>query len=162
MGARLINPEQVAGALTDLAPFMSLVSEAQVLDFSRNAGYGPWVKLRFPEPGLLKGLETGQRYHVLFIHITEDEMPAAAEGKERLPYKLSQIAGMMCADENFRHFITASYGEPCHNKEDAAQWLREACGVESRSYLDVNDTAAETFRGILKAYDAWKQQGNEP
>jgi len=65
---------------------------------------------------------------------------------------------MLCADEQFRHWVTQTYGEPCHDKDQAAQWLREACGVESRSFLDSVDTAGETFRGIMKAYDEWKQQ----
>ena len=84
-------------------------------------------------------------------------MPAALEGKERKPYKASQLAGMMCADEQFRHWITQTYGTVCHDKDQAAQFIREACGVASRSLLDSDPVSAEIFQNILKSYDDYKQ-----
>ena len=156
----MIAPERVPGLISDLSPYLSLVCEAQVLDFSRRAHYGPWVKFRVPEPGLLQGMEAGQRFHVLLIRVMEDEMPATANPEDRRPYKVSQLAGMMCADSQFRAFITATYGEVCHNKDQAAEWVRGACNVASRSLLDTDETAAETFRGILKAFDEWKKEAS--
>ena len=154
----MIPPEQVPGHLTDLGPYLSLVCEAQVLDFSVRAGYGPWLKLRVENPESLVGLATGQRFHLLLVAIGDDEMPAAANPQDRKPYKLSQLAGMLCADEQFRHWVTQQYGEHCHDKYQAARWLREACGVESRSFLDSVDSAGDTFRDIMRGFDEWKQQ----
>ena len=154
----MIPPESVAGHLADLAPYMSLVAECQVLDFSTRAQYGPWIKIRLAEPGMLQGLEAGQRFHLMLIKIGDDEMPAALEGKERKPYKLSQLAGLLCNEEQFRHWVTREYGDACPDYDTAAQWLRESCGVESRAYLDSNETAAEIFRGIMADYDAYKQE----
>ena len=157
----MISPEEVAGHLVDLAPYMSLVAECQVLDFSIRAQYGPWLKIRVAEPGMLQGLEAGQRFHLMMIAIGSDEMPAALNPEDRKPMKLSQIAGYLCTQEEFRLWVTETYGEPCHDKDEAAQWLREATGVESRAYLDSNEAAAEIFRDIIREYDRYKQQPGE-
>jgi len=137
---------------------MTVACEVQVIDFSKRAGYGPYLKTRMPDAALLDGFESGQRYHMLLIRIGDDEMPAATNPEDRKPMKQSQIAGYLCTQEEFRHWVTQVYGEPCHDKDQAAQWLREACGVESRSYLDANETAAQIFRDIVKDYDEFKQQ----
>jgi hypothetical protein len=137
---------------------MALVCECQLIDFSGRAGYGPWLKVRVENPESLVGFAAGQRFHLLLVAIGDDDVPATANPEARKPYKLSQLAGMMCADAEFRAFIGATYGEPCHDKDDAAQWVREACGVESRSFLDSNQEAGETFKTILQSFDEWKQQ----
>lgn len=153
----MIHPERVPGLLADLAPYLSLICEGQVLDFSTRAQYGAWFKMRVPEPGLLRGMKANQRYHLLLIRVMEDEMPATPDPEKRRPYRTSQLAGFLCSQEDFRHFITQTYGQACHNADAAAQWVREACNVPSRSLLDSDETAAETFKRIAKAYDEWKQ-----
>ena len=155
----MIQPEEVPGHLEDLKPYVSLVCEAQVLDFNARAGYGPWIKFRFQNPETLAGFATGQRFHLLLIAIGDDDMPATANPQDRKPYKLSQISGMLCSQDDFRQWVTQTYGEVCHNKDEAADWVRKACNVESRSLLDVDETAATTFRAIMAAFDAWKQKG---
>lgn len=152
----MIAPEQVAGHLADLAPYLS-ICEAQLLDFSSRAGYGPWLKVRVENPDLLVGMKPGQRFHLMLIAIGDDDMPATNDPEKRKPYKASQIAGMMCNEPSFRQFITATYGEACPTAEDAAVWLRESCGVESRSYLDSNPAAAEIFQNIIREFDEWKK-----
>jgi len=154
----VIPPEQVPGHLTDLGPYLSLVCEAQVLDFSVRAGYGPWLKLRVENPESLVGLATGQRFHLLLVAIGDDEMPAAANPQDRKPYKQSQIAFLLCQDHQFWAFIKEQYGAACNDAHDAGNWLRESCGIESRAYLDSNPDAAETFKRIDTEYQAWKQQ----
>jgi len=153
--------EQVPELIEALKPYVSQVAEVQLLDYSARAQYGPWAKFRYLNADSLKGYEQGQRFHLILIAITEAEMPAALEGKERKPYRLSQLAGMLCNEEDFRRWVTETYGEPCHDKDEAAQWLREATGVESRAYLDSNEAAAEIFRDIVREYDLYKQQPGE-
>lgn len=151
----MIQPEEVASHLSDLAPYFTVACEAQVIDFSRRTHYGPWVKLRVPETGILEGMQSGQRYTLLMVRIGDDEMPVSNEHK---PYRLSQIAGMLCSQEDFRAWIKHAYGEDIPDKDAAAQWVRESCGVESRAYLDSVESAAEIFRNIMNDYDTWKQQ----
>lgn len=151
----MIPPEQVPLHLNDLAPYFAVAGECQVIDFSRRNYYGAWIKLRVEHIEQLSGFESGQRYQLLMVKLEDDEMPSSNEQKQ---YKLSQKAGYLCTQEEFRHWVTQEYGIPCHDKDEAAQWLREACGVESRSFLDSVDAAGETFRSIMKAFDDWKQQ----
>ena len=153
----MTTPGRAHELIDALRPYVSQVAEVQLLDFSTRAQYGPWIKVRFPSPADLAGYKTGQRFHMILVEITEDDMPAAGEGKERKPYKLSQLAGMLCADPQFWAFIKDSYGEACPDKDTAAQWVREACGVESRSFLDSVEASGTTFRGIMESFDSWKQ-----
>ena len=153
----MIQPEDVPGYLSDLAPYLSLVCEGQIIDFSIRAGYGPWLKIRVPEPGLLEGLKPGQRFHVMMIHVPEDEMPASKDPEKRKPYRPSQMAGYLCNEPGFREFIAVTYGEVCHDTDEAAEWIRGLCGVRSRSELDSNPAAAETFRNMINEFDSWKR-----
>mgnify|MGYP001577331788 FL=1 len=89
-------------------------------------------------------------------------MPAALEGKDRKPFKLSQKAGYLCNDPAFRQFIEYYCGRPFPDVATAAQWVREMCGVTSRSMLDSNPAAAQTFNNILSEYDSWKRAGENP
>lgn len=153
----MLAPERVAGHLADLAPYLAVVCEAQIIDFSRRAGYGPYVKLRVPDPGLLNGMEAGQRYHLMLVKIMEDEMPATPNPEDRKPYKASQMAGAFCVDKEFWRWIKHVYGDDIQDKDGAAKWVRQACAVESRSMLDTNDAAAEIWRDIVRDFDQWKR-----
>ena len=154
----MIPPESVPELLEQLRPFVAQVSEVQLLDFSTRAQYGAWAKFRYPDASALRGYETGQRFHLILIAIQEDEMPAANEGKERLPYKASQKAGYLCTQEDFRVWIKVAYGEDIPDKDAAAQWLRESCGITSRALLDAGGPALDIFNDIMRDYDIWKQQ----
>ena len=156
----IVNPEAVPELLEQLRPFVAQVSEVQLLDYSTRAQYGAWAKFRYPEASALRGYETGQRFHLILIAIQEDEMPAAGDGKERLPYKASQKAGYLCTQADFRAWIKHAYGEEIPDKEAAAQWLRESCGITSRALLDAGGPAVDIFNDILRDYDEWRQ-GNE-
>lgn len=62
--------------------------------------------------------------------------------KERRPFlslPRSQQAALACDSPQFRHWLRAD------GKEDAAQWVRTACGVKSRSELDHDQRAAAAW-----------------
>mgnify|MGYP001610309744 CR=1 FL=1 len=149
-------PERVPALLQELGRYLE-VQEVQVIDFSLRARYGPWLKVRVEDDGLLEGLKPGQRFHMILIAIGDDDMPATANPQDRKPYKLSQLAGMMCSQADFWQWITEAYDTPCSNKDEAADWLRSVCNVESRSLFDTDDVAGETFRKLMAEYDQWKQ-----
>lgn len=154
----MIPPELVSARLDELKPYMAIACEVQTIDFSWRAHYGPWIKMRIEDGELLHDLKPGQRFVMMLVKLGDDEMPAAANPQDRKPMKLSQQAGYLCTLEEFRQWVTETYGDPCNDKDEAAVWLREACGIESRSFLDSNETAGDTFRAIIKSYDEWKQQ----
>ncbi len=45
-----------------------------------------------------------------------------------------------------------------HTPEDCADWLRKACGIESRAEIDHNDTARAMLDRIMADYSKWERQ----
>lgn len=64
--------------------------------------------------------------------------------------KLAQSAGILCADKVFQEWC----GET--SDEEAARYVRERCGVDSRAHLDHNDEAAKAFKDMKLEYEAWR------
>lgn len=167
----MINPEDVPQILAELRPYLSEICEVSLADWQWNPNSGAWVKFRLPDESHLqvysgkdragRTQKFGQRYHMMLIEVNDDELPMQVEPQnpEPKPMKLSQLAGVMGTQELFRKWVTETYGEPCNNPDEAAQFIREACGIESRSMLDSNNTAGETFRSMLREFDDWKAEG---
>jgi hypothetical protein len=156
----VIQPEDVVQALEELRPFFRVLEEVQLCDFGESANSGPWVKFRLLAPESLepyrgqdrsgRNARTGKRYTLMLIELNDQEEPVQAEPKT---YKLSQIAGAKCNDPNFRAWLASEYGEPMPDAEAAAAFIRQLCGIESRSYLDTIEHAATIFRTLLADYD---------
>lgn len=156
-------PEQVAEAIESLKPYFTTVVEAQLKDYGESANAGCWVSFRVPMPEDLepfrgqdrsgRNARTGKRYTLMLIEISDQEEHVPAEDK---PRKLSQIAGAVCNDPNFRAWAAAKYGETINDADAAAEFIRSLCGVESRRDLDINDGAAVIFRQVLGDYDEAK------
>lgn len=45
-----------------------------------------------------------------------------------------------------------------HSPEDCVDWLRKACGIESRAELDHNAQAHEMLERIVADYQRWERQ----
>lgn len=164
----MIQPEQVAEVLEQLKPYFSTIVEAQLKDYGESANAGCWVSFRLPSPEDLeiyrgqdrsgRNARTGKRYTLMLIELTDQEEPVQQEpAKEPRPMKLSQLAGAMCNDPNFRAWLASEYGDPCPDAETAAQFIRETCGIDSRSLLDTVPHAASVFRTLLADYDTAKR-----
>ena len=63
--------------------------------------------------------------------------------------KLAQSAGILCSERAFQQWCDAS------NADEAAEWLRQRCGVTSRAHLDHDEQAASAFREAKREYEAW-------
>jgi hypothetical protein len=63
--------------------------------------------------------------------------------------KYAQQAGIMCHQVAFQQFVEAK------DEEAAAQFIRDHCGVLSRSKLDHNDAAAKKFLDLKSEYEFW-------
>lgn len=151
----MTSPERASVLLQELGQYLN-VTEAQVIDFSVRARYGAWIKLRVESDTVLDGLKPGERFYMMLIKVGDDDMPATANPEDRKPFKLSQLAGMLCNMPDFWQWITEAYETPCSNKDEAAAWLRGACNVESRSEFDSDPVAGDTFRRFMKEFDDWK------
>lgn len=160
----MIYPHQVAEVLDDLKPYFTTIVEAQLKDYGESANAGCWVSFRVPSPEDLepfrgqdrsgRNARTGKRYTLMLVEINDQEEHVMQEAaKEPKPRKLSQIAGAICHDPEFRKWCELEYGEAVPDEPAAAALVREICGVDSRSFLDVNNEAAKVFREMLADYD---------
>jgi hypothetical protein len=82
--------------------------------------------------------------------------PPANDDANKPPRPLSQVSAILCNIVAFRRFIHEEKGfEVIPTVDEAATWVREKCGVKSRSEFDTDETAAANFRRIRGEYDAW-------
>lgn len=63
--------------------------------------------------------------------------------------KLAQSAGILSNERGFQQWSDTD------NPDDAAVFIRQRCGVESRAHLDHDDTAARAFRDMKLEYENW-------
>jgi hypothetical protein len=73
------------------------------------------------------------------------------------PRPLSQVSAILCGIVAFRRFIMEQYDgwDQMPTADEAADWLREECGVRSRREFDTDENAAANFRDIRSKYSAW-------
>ncbi|MBZ5489163.1 hypothetical protein HW452_16710 [Halomonas aquamarina] len=45
-----------------------------------------------------------------------------------------------------------------HSREDSEDWLRDACGVQSRAEIDHNDDARVMLDRIMSDYNKWERK----
>lgn len=94
----------------------------------------------------------------LFPHI---DMPVAiaplvADFERKQPEKqkggeLARLAGQLCQNPQFQEWCEVE------SAEAAAEWVREVCGIESRSELDHDDEAANRFHELVrKPFVVWR------
>lgn len=86
------------------------------------------------------------------------------------PGPMARRAGQLCHLERFRlyldHAKRARHGihanalpDGTHQVEDAADFLRTACGVSSSAELDTDKRAAHMLRRIIADYRRWHSAG---
>ena len=63
--------------------------------------------------------------------------------------KLTQKAAIISNQKAFWEFVNAL------DKEEAAQKIRNRCGVQSRSEIDRNPYATKEFNALVLEYEAW-------
>ncbi len=80
--------------------------------------------------------------------------PAAGKGAA-----LSRVAAMMCGNAKFQRWVVSRIGaapQGVSDNQHAAQFVRNACGIESRAQLDHNATAATLFHeAVRKPFVTW-------
>ena len=76
---------------------------------------------------------------------------AAEPVEERKGGNLARRAAMLCQERGFQTFSETE------TIDEAASWLRERCGVESRAELDHDERAAAAFESVDGRYRRWLQ-----
>lgn len=86
-----------------------------------------------------------------------NDQRAADDIPGKPPRPLSQVSAILCNIVAFRRFIMEQYDgwDQMPTVDEAADWLREQCGVRSRREFDTDTAAAANFRNIRSSYSAW-------
>ena len=98
----------------------------------------------------------GARYQVVMVRINEQEAPMNRE--QELARNIVQLAGVLCGDESFHHWVLelGFINEP--SARAATEWLRAELGVQSRAELKTNKQAAQKLIQINEEFKAWKRK----
>jgi hypothetical protein len=71
---------------------------------------------------------------------------------------IAQQAGILCGEPAFQNFVGERIGKPhlSISVADAAQYVRQQCGVNSRAHIEGKPEAERIFRDLEASYEAWK------
>jgi len=105
-------------------------------------------------------------FHRLFPNIDTPIALAPLEpGFERLPAPpekpkndkpLCKLAGMWPKDSLFLEWLSSKHRGERFTEDEAAQWIRDVCDVESRSQIDGDPKAEEDFHNRIRIpYSNW-------
>lgn len=74
-----------------------------------------------------------------------------------------QLAGMLPRDPKFREFVSQYTVPPSEvTVDEAAEFIRVACGINSRRQLTENAGAADAFHNFIRRpFVAWRDQQHQ-
>jgi len=91
----------------------------------------------------------GARYVVAMVRVNDDETPTPYNNRVKK-------AGMICKDKQFHDFLNQRYEMGNADERKATEFIYEMCGISSRTQLNGNGDAQESFDQLMKEYDDWK------
>ncbi|MFM0503937.1 hypothetical protein [Paraburkholderia caffeinilytica] len=149
--------------MSDLQPVFS--GEMQLMNWGESSANGAWVKFWITPEDLeafrsLKcksGKIAGHRVAAVLVEIGDDEQPVQqVEPEKPKGGELARMAGVLCQDVEFRVFMSAQ-GWHAGNDQEAAETIRQMCGVTTRAELDHNADAATVFHRVIRGpWVKWK------
>ena len=120
---------------------------------ARYSTSGGWkITLAVPDdlvPKQLDAIGAGKRFMLALVPIGDDEQPEPVKPAQN-PLKggrLAQRAGMICSQPAFHAFINVS------SQDEAAEFVRKACGITSRAEIDHSPEARAKFEALLTDYE---------
>lgn len=147
------------------------VIEVMLLRWSDNQN-GRTVTFQLPDDGgdhPFKGLKcgpaNGERLAISVARISDDETQQEVTTQPRPPDETPsktggaqrntapQRAGILCNDMVFRAFLNEMYAAGCSNSDEAAEFIRDYCNVESRADLTRGNPH---WMELLGNFEAWK------
>jgi hypothetical protein len=93
-----------------------------------------------------KGNTAGQRFMAALVEVGDDELPVQREPEPEKPKggALAKLAGMWSNEQEFWNFSDSG------NAEEAAEWIREICLIDSRAELDNSLVAKQNFEKFVR------------
>lgn len=102
-------------------------------------------------PADLAGAPIGSRYMVALVGLNDDETPKERDKERRQWHELTPASqsAIRCNEKAFQLFMKVG------NAEDAAEAVRKACEVSSRSEISTSDRARDKWEHLDAAYQQW-------
>lgn len=94
----------------------------------------------------------GARYQIVMVRVDENEQPY----KRNKPKTISNQAAILCKDQDFQKFLVEGGMAWDMSEKSADSFIKETCSISSKSQLDVEQEAAETFNNIVGEFNEWK------
>lgn len=66
---------------------------------------------------------------------------------------LARGAALLCQKPAFQKFLAVQLQVPVPSAEQAAQWVRQACEVQSRAEFDRCPRAAQRWQALVKLFN---------
>jgi hypothetical protein len=102
----------------------------------------------------------GTRFQVALVEIGDDELPKQKGKMDWRELQPAAQAGIRCADPVFWAFLREKNADADPTSSDgAAYWVRELCGVKSRSELGTNHKARILWHQLDEHFQAWQKVG---
>jgi hypothetical protein len=99
----------------------------------------------------------GTRYQAVLVEVNDDETPKE-QPKGKLDWRDVQPAaqaGIRCAEPRFRDYLAVEHGINTKTAQEAAEAVRNLCGVNSRAMLGVNHKARTLWHQLDSGYRDW-------
>lgn len=106
-----------------------------------------------------KGNTAGQRFMAVLVELNDDETPKAPEAPTPKGGLLAKSAAMLCDTSQFQSFARErhEWDEAIAANQNAAEFIRSFCRVNSRAEIDHSPTARALFAQLMADYRAWQQ-----
>ncbi|MDN7965492.1 hypothetical protein QZM92_26285 [Burkholderia multivorans] len=151
--------------MSDIRP--TFQGEMQLMNWGESSSNGAWVKFWlnpddlqvFRDLKCRSGKIAGQRFAAVLVEVGDDEQPVQQPERPK-GGPLAILAGRLCQDAEFWRFATTNYGiefSPGEEADECAEWIRQHCGVASRSEIDHNPNATAAFHEIRGAWIKWRR-----
>lgn len=131
--------------------------------WSDSSTQGVQVTFALPDATDLDPLKakTGKRFMAVLVEIGDDEQPVIGNPTSEKPKggEWAKLAGMWCEDPEFWKWANSLFVQKIHNAKDAADLIRDNCGIKSRADLDHDEGALRRFKEHFQyPFRRWMQQ----
>lgn len=140
----------IAGSFADLKTVKSRSVLQMIVEVPIEHGERLVAMFGFPQPGTEIAVAVARL-------VAETPAPEPQPVKERTPWdamRHSQQAAILCGDIGFQRWIKAD------DKEAAAEFVRQHCGVPSRKDLDQDDEAASRWNRLAGMFRDFQRYGD--
>ena len=96
----------------------------------------------------------------MLVELNDDDTPKPQEADKPKGGTLAQSAGVICGTEEFQRFASERanlWDSGLSLAQNAAEYVRQFCRVNSRADLDHSPTAKQMFGQLMADYRAWQQ-----